>query len=67
MLIENKCENCGGDGLINQGDSIKFTCAVCMGTGKSVEVFMEEERDLPEVTNPLPEEESSFLGGASAE
>ncbi len=33
--MENKCENCGGEGLIHQGESIKFTCNVCSGTGKA--------------------------------
>ncbi len=51
----DKCINCGGEGLIHQGESIKFTCSVCTGTGKGVKI--EEERDIPEATNPLPEEE----------
>lgn len=55
----DKCKNCGGDGLIHQGESIKFTCSACMGTGKTVEVIVSEEVKAPV--------EDSFLGEAGGE
>ncbi len=40
-MADEKCGNCGGEGLIHQGESIKFTCSVCMGSGKAVESYGE--------------------------
>lgn len=55
-----KCENCGGDGLISQGDSIKFTCSVCMGSGKAVEEILSESVSSTEAEIPVIETDSSF-------
>jgi DnaJ-class molecular chaperone len=65
MSEENKCENCGGEGLILQGESIKFTCSPCAGTGKAIssEVSASEEPEQPEPAEA--EAEESFLGEAS--
>ena len=53
-----KCENCGGEGLIHQGDSIKFTCSVCNGTGKVEDMGVLEEA-------PVVVEDESFLVDSS--
>jgi len=36
-MEDNKCENCGGEGLVHQGESIKKVCESCAGTGKSID------------------------------
>ncbi len=66
------CKNCGGEGLIHQGESIKFTCASCSGTGKSSEPVMVAEEISPAEVQPEPvvveevvPEEESFLEAAS--
>lgn len=64
----NKCETCGGEGLISQGESIKFTCSTCSGTGKSVaEVGQFTATSEVSASEPVPEvgeisSSESFLG-----
>jgi len=33
-MVEEKCSECRGEGLVSQGESIKKVCSVCKGTGK---------------------------------
>lgn len=68
MSEETKCETCGGEGLISQGESIKFTCSACSGTGKAVEAIMagEDTSSLPEepvIDEVVPEESFSVESG----
>ncbi len=55
----DKCKTCAGEGLIHQGESIKFTCSACMGTGKVVDY------GVVSGTDETPVVEESFLGEAS--
>lgn len=59
------CENCGGEGLIHQGESIKFTCSQCGGTGKSGEVVMASEETVISSEPVIEEVDESFLDAAS--
>ena len=64
--MSSTCENCGGEGLVHQGESIKFTCSVCSGTGKSVDGSEEEHHeDVVAPEEVKSEAEESFLDGAS--
>ena len=69
-MEQNKCDKCGGEGLIHQGESIHHVCSKCTGTGKvgelsNVTSSTKMEENIPA---PAPTEES-FLensGEASA-
>lgn len=67
MSEENKCEACGGEGLVHQGESIHKTCAVCNGTGKASSP--EAEVSAPAEVEAAPAEnfsnESEEVGATS--
>ena len=62
------CENCKGEGLVHQGESIHKVCGVCLGTGKGEEVSSPVSASEPAelVAEPSGSDES-FLGEAGEE
>lgn len=51
----DKCSKCLGEGLVHQGESIKYTCEDCKGAGTNEEIVYPNQPFVEETLEKVAE------------